>query len=434
MTRSLPVMVSLAVAFTAVFMLVLGPLASGAHARKQSGKEAHSPASDTKKSNTSSKKASPARKPVPYSSTRLTPVNTPKAKQAEPGQGKKPKAVSQAKHRSGSGSHKALKAGAATAVSAPSAGRKAVRPARDGEEKSRAVVKASRDKASRDGKGRLASAVRADKPGRDAKPVRQAATAGKAAPDKREGAGALKTARSAKAKPDRQAALRTAKAKRSTQAVRPARPLVVIDPGHGGHDPGAMAGGLVEKHVTLKVAKLLRKELTRKGFDVRLTRTTDKALTPARRLRMATRLKPALFVSLHCNWSASRSQKGIETFAYLPKRLHSGRGSVVPIEEAPSETASIRHAGGLHQELVQVLGPRGVADNGARLGRFAVLEPRPWPSLLIEMGYLSNRYDAKRLSSAAFQSWFAARLADAVAERFAPGGSMLAGRKAAPRS
>lgn len=210
---------------------------------------------------------------------------------------------------------------------------------------------------------------------------------------------------------------------------RPPAPLVLIDPGHGGHDPGAMASGLAEKNVTLSVARHLAKRLVKAGFRVKLTRSSDRAVTPLARLRMASRLKPALFVSLHCNSAPSSRERGLETFAYLPKRRHEGRGSVVPMEEVAVRSDSSVQAKSIHDRLTRAVRNRGVADNGVRLGRFAVLSPKPWPSILIEMGYLTNKYDAKRLASKKFRAWFAGRLAYVLADHLKQRGTLLASAK-----
>ncbi len=199
---------------------------------------------------------------------------------------------------------------------------------------------------------------------------------------------------------------------------KPPAPLILIDPGHGGHDPGAMAAGAVEKDITLRTAKQLRLALLKAGFRVKLTRSTDKSLSLKARVRMAARLKPQLFLSLHCNSAPRASEKGLETFAYLPRKLHNGRGSVVPMTEVCPSSESAIAAQDIHECLATRLKQRGVRDNGTRLGRFAVLTPTPWPSVLIEMGYLTNASDAKRLTSPRYRAWFSAELAEVVLSRF----------------
>ena len=79
------------------------------------------------------------------------------------------------------------------------------------------------------------------------------------------------------------------------------RPVVALDPGHGGKDPGAMANGLREKDVNLKVGLLLRSILEQYGVDARLTRGDDRYLKLGERTQLANNWNADLFVSLHCN-------------------------------------------------------------------------------------------------------------------------------------
>src|SRR5690625_6628775 len=87
--------------------------------------------------------------------------------------------------------------------------------------------------------------------------------------------------------------------------------IVVIDPGHGGHDPGAVANGLREKDLTLDISKRTKRYLERnyKGVKVYLTRTNDKYLTLAQRANYANRKNADLFVSMHINAGGGRSEE-----------------------------------------------------------------------------------------------------------------------------
>lgn len=207
----------------------------------------------------------------------------------------------------------------------------------------------------------------------------------------------------------------SATARQKARAARLA-PLIVIDPGHGGEDPGAVANRVTEKDVALGVAKRLQAELQRMGFRVRLTRNDDSSVSLQQRIRFTTLQKPALFLSLHCNSGPSASMNGLETFAFLPERRHRGWASVVPADEVEVDSTSADVANKLHEILMQQGGTGGIADNGVRLGRFAVLTPRPWPSVLVEMGYLTNRQDAAKLGSPAYRARFASQLAKAVTQ------------------
>lgn len=196
------------------------------------------------------------------------------------------------------------------------------------------------------------------------------------------------------------------------QTKRNHRSLIVIDAGHGGKDPGAIAGGLIEKELTLVIAKLLQKELRRRGIRTALTRNTDQELSLKERLRRTATLRPDLFVSLHVNASHSPASRGIETFAYLPTRLRPGKKCRIPLADAPGiTTRSARLAQAVQQGLMHTLGARGWHDGGPRLGRFAVLRQSVCPSLLIELGYLTNKHDARKLHSSAMRRKMAVTLA-----------------------
>jgi N-acetylmuramoyl-L-alanine amidase len=209
------------------------------------------------------------------------------------------------------------------------------------------------------------------------------------------------------------------------QASKALRPLIVLDAGHGGKDPGAMAGGLVEKDITLQLALLLRRELRRMGFKIVLTRDHDMELRLSDRVRRAAALHPNLFVSLHCNASLSPESQGIETFAYLPARLRPGKKRLIPLADAPDiVTRSSRMAKIIHKGLMRGLASWGWRDGGPRLGRFAVLTLPDCPCLLLEMGYLTNKSDAYRLRSVAARRRMAAVLAKTLAGQLSPGANV----------
>jgi N-acetylmuramoyl-L-alanine amidase len=95
-----------------------------------------------------------------------------------------------------------------------------------------------------------------------------------------------------------------------------AAPRVVLDPGHGGSNPGAqgVGTGLGEKHLTLMLANLVAVRLREHGIDVTLTRTADRTLTLRQRVELADKLPADVFVSIHANASPTRTQRGYETW------------------------------------------------------------------------------------------------------------------------
>jgi len=214
-----------------------------------------------------------------------------------------------------------------------------------------------------------------------ARPGKKAAVSvGASAGQSSASASASMTASSKRARETAYASASISKRKKTRSAHiskrRPA-PLVLIDPGHGGHDPGAMAGGLVEKNVTLSVARKLAKRLATAGYRVRLTRSSDRTVSPLARLRMASRLKPSLFISLHCNSAPSSRERGLETFAYLPERRHEGRGSVVPIEEVGMSSESSVQAKSIHDRLTSAVRKRGSRTTACAWGDSPCFLPSP---------------------------------------------------------
>ncbi len=230
--------------------------------------------------------------------------------------------------------------------------------------------------------------------------------------------------------------------------VRPGNPLnrlspaarsirtVVLDPGHGGRDPGAIGvGGLQEKDVNLRLALLLEERLEDQGFRVVLTRRDDKTLTLEDRTALAESEGGDLFVSLHANASRRRSSRGFEIY-YLDEshERHSlrvaARENGVAREEMDqlqrtmarlragelSRYAS-RLAGLVHDEIADDLAERhrGFQDLGVKKGPFYVLFLSSIPSILIEAGFVTNGGDAKLLTDDGFLESLADRIATGLA-------------------
>lgn len=170
---------------------------------------------------------------------------------------------------------------------------------------------------------------------------------------------------------------------------------IVIDPGHGGADSGAVGpGGTREKDVNLAVAKLLAGYL-QPVAGIKLTRDSDRRLGGsesddlAERVRIAETWRADYFISLHCN-AASPAARGVETYAYKP----GGKGE---------QLARAVQAG-----LVKAT---GCPDRGVKFAGYYVLRKTSMPAILVEMGFISNPGEEKLLDDPAFQD----RLARAIA-------------------
>jgi N-acetylmuramoyl-L-alanine amidase len=212
-----------------------------------------------------------------------------------------------------------------------------------------------------------------------------------------------------------------------TVAERLVRPKIVLDPGHGGHDPGA-EGFAVEKEVTLAIAQHLAALLrTRLGADVVLTRTDDATLPLAARTARANTESADLFLSIHANASRSRRLRGIETY-YLNNthdratirlaamenglrvpapagRANDLRYIVSDLVQVGKMEESIGLATAVQRALVDHLGARypGIVDLGVKRGPFYVLVGAYMPCVLVETSFLTHPAEGRRLAARAYR-------------------------------
>jgi N-acetylmuramoyl-L-alanine amidase len=168
------------------------------------------------------------------------------------------------------------------------------------------------------------------------------------------------------------------------------RAVVLIDPGHGGKDPGALGLGRVrEKDIILPISKRIAQVLQQNGVQVVMTRDSDYFVTLPGRVQLAERANADVFVSIHANAvGPGRSDvSGLETYYY-----DSGLGLARTV----------------HKSILQGV---NVRDRGVRRARFFVLRKSSMPSILVETGYLTGRDDNAKLRSSAYQN----QMADAIA-------------------
>lgn len=169
---------------------------------------------------------------------------------------------------------------------------------------------------------------------------------------------------------------------------------VVIDPGHGGRDRGAVWGGVRESTLNLRVAQRVEALLKSKGYSVTMVRRSDKYVSLGYRSQIANRYANSIFVSIHFNATRHTSVRGIETF-YVGKR-----GSYL--------------AKCIQSELVKNLKTR---NRGIRYRRFSVLRQTNCPAVLAECGFISNSYERSRCVTSSYQA-AAARSIVAGIERY----------------
>ncbi|MCM8729409.1 N-acetylmuramoyl-L-alanine amidase [Hephaestia sp. GCM10023244] len=204
------------------------------------------------------------------------------------------------------------------------------------------------------------------------------------------------------------------------------RPLVVIDAGHGGHDPGAISPdtGLQEKDVTLKIAKAIREQLLKSGrVRVALTRSDDRFLVLRERFQIARRLKADLFISIHCDSADNADASGATVYTLSEVASDKEAARLAARENRADILGGVNLAGtssdisSILIDLAQRDAMNSSADFARLLGREAeplvplkpsfhrmaslmVLKAPDMPSVLFETGYISNAADVAFLNSA----------------------------------
>ena len=227
--------------------------------------------------------------------------------------------------------------------------------------------------------------------------------------------------------------------------AQPARPapgprLVVLDPGHGGRDSGRIGPTrLHEKDATLQLTRRVRDALASHGFEVHLTRTSDTLIALADRPRLANRWKAgrpaAVFLSIHMNSTTNTSARGFETFFLSEARTDDERrvaemeNAATAFEDGQSVAHSeeenilnglrndfyVRASNDLADEIQRALGRvHDGPDRGVKRAGFRVLVGALMPAVLVEVGFISNPQEARRLGDAAFQASVADAIANAV--------------------
>ena len=202
---------------------------------------------------------------------------------------------------------------------------------------------------------------------------------------------------------------------------------VVIDAGHGGHDPGASHHGLREKHLTLDIARRLRTNLQEAGLTVVMTRETDQFIPLSGRPAVANRLGADLFVSVHINANNNRRVSGAEV--YYPRVSAVSQAAkwppAVQAAEVGVPTVTVKQilwdlvlgrTRSQSRKLASTI--CGSMRHELRVGckmkpaRFVVLREAWMPSVLVEVGYVSNATEAQRLN----RSDYRASAADSIAQ------------------
>ena len=212
---------------------------------------------------------------------------------------------------------------------------------------------------------------------------------------------------------------------------------VVLDPGHGGQDPGAIGRkGQKEKDVVLAVASELKDLLVAEGLEVTMTRESDIYIPLENRTVIANQQKADLFISIHANANRNRKKKGVQTF-YLNFSPDPQVNEVAAMENATStrtigamqdtlkkivQNSKILESRDLaqkiHENLVKSLSRHysGVESLGVRGGPFWVLIGGEMPSVLVEISHLSNAQEEERLKSSSYRKQVARGILEGIQE------------------
>lgn len=180
---------------------------------------------------------------------------------------------------------------------------------------------------------------------------------------------------------------------------------VVIDPGHGGHDPGVTAGSMREADFTLQVAQRLRDELEKQGCRVILTRTADYSVSDQQRVDIANAEGASLFVSLHVNTGRS-DLRGVRVYTVAPP---APGASPLPTHARSGSHAALAYA--LQSALVYTA---GAADAGCHSAHYTLLSSVTAPAAWVELGYATHEAEGPALASPAYRDTLAQALAQGI--------------------
>jgi len=220
--------------------------------------------------------------------------------------------------------------------------------------------------------------------------------------------------------------------------------VIVIDPGHGGKDSGAIGNGYMEKEIVLQVGLQLAEQLRSIGYTVYMTRSNDTFIELKDRTKFANDKSADLFLSVHANaipkGSDANAAYGIETYFLSPGRSERamrvaalensedmsemgayGKLSFLSVLNSEKIIASNKLAIDIQKGVLNNLRKQypNVKDNGAREAPFWVLVGAQMPAILLETGYISNPEESSRISDPKYQKWMVEGMIDGVKHYFA---------------
>jgi len=220
--------------------------------------------------------------------------------------------------------------------------------------------------------------------------------------------------------------------------------VIVIDPGHGGKDSGAIGNGYMEKDIVLQIGLELAKQLRAQGYTVHMTRSNDTFIELKDRTKFANEKQADLFLSVHANaipkGSDANAAYGIETYYLSPGRSERamrvaalenqedmgemgayGKLSFLNVLNSEKIIASNKLAIDIQKSVLGNLRKQftNVKDNGVREAPFWVLVGAQMPAILLETGYISNPEESAHIADSKYQEWMVGGMLDGVKHYFA---------------
>lgn len=192
--------------------------------------------------------------------------------------------------------------------------------------------------------------------------------------------------------------------------------VVVLDPGHGGNDSGAMCGAVMEKDLTLDVALRAELLLRAAGYTTLLTRDSDRYLSLAERAQIANHEKNSLFVSIHFNDGERAAASGVETF-FAGRQSTTSQGILAWLSfvQPADSNQLLGKSKSLARFLQAALVERTRAVNrGIKSEQFYVIAKVRHPAALVEGGFITNPADITKLATAEYRQQIASAISDGV--------------------
>lgn len=192
--------------------------------------------------------------------------------------------------------------------------------------------------------------------------------------------------------------------------------VVVIDPGHGGQDPGTIKTGMVEKELTLDIARRLERLLQQRGLGTLLTRMDDSYVSLQDRAAIANEQPECVFVSIHFDEAGRSAATGIETFyaahpISFPERMASWLPFLQRTSSEPPNVESQSLATFIQESLVA---HTQAVNRGTRPQQFFVIANVRHPAVLVEGGFLTNKEDVAKLANDEYREQMAMAISEGV--------------------